>query len=71
VHVGFEPVAGGASRVVVEHFGWDAIPPEHAARHGFPLFPFQQRLAEWWGDLLSSLAAALAGRAQGPTGLQR
>jgi uncharacterized protein YndB with AHSA1/START domain len=55
VHVGFEAVAEG-SRVVVEHFGWDAIPPEHAARHGFPLFDFQQRLAEWWRDLLSSLA---------------
>ena len=55
VHVGFEPVAEG-SRVVVEHLGWDAIPPEHAARHGFPLFVFQQRLADWWRDLLASLA---------------
>jgi uncharacterized protein YndB with AHSA1/START domain len=55
VHVGFEAVAEG-SRVVVEHLGWDAIPPEHAARHGFPLFAFQQRLAEWWSDLLASLA---------------
>jgi uncharacterized protein YndB with AHSA1/START domain len=55
VHVGFEPIAEG-SRVVVEHLGWDSIPPEHAARHGFPLFAFQQRLAEWWSDLLVSLA---------------
>jgi uncharacterized protein YndB with AHSA1/START domain len=55
VHVRFEPVPEG-SRVVVEHVGWDAIPPEHAARHGFPLFAFQQRLAEWWSDLLASLA---------------
>ena len=66
VHVGFEPAAEG-SRVVVEHFGWDTIPPEHAARHRFPLFPFQQRLAEWWGDLLASLAD----RAGGPAGSQR
>jgi uncharacterized protein YndB with AHSA1/START domain len=63
VRVGFEPVAEG-SRVVVEHLGWDAIPPEHAARHGFPLFAFQQRLADWWRDLLASLA----GRSTGPAG---
>ncbi len=54
VHVRFEPI-DGVTRVVVEHFGWDEIPPEHAARHGFPLFAFQQRLAEWWRDLLDSL----------------
>jgi uncharacterized protein YndB with AHSA1/START domain len=60
VRVGFEPVAAG-SRVVVEHLGWDAIPPEHVARHGFPLFAFQQRLAEWWSELLDSLADRSAG----------
>ncbi|HEY1278519.1 MAG TPA: SRPBCC domain-containing protein [Acidimicrobiales bacterium] len=56
VHVRFEPV-NSVTRVVVEHFGWDGIPQEHAARHGFPLFVFQQRLAEWWRDLVESLAA--------------
>jgi len=55
VHVRFEPVDEG-TRVVVEHFGWDGLPREHAARHGFPLFVFQQRLAEWWQALLGSLA---------------
>jgi uncharacterized protein YndB with AHSA1/START domain len=55
VHVRFEPVDEG-TRVVVEHFGWDGLPREHAARHGFPLFVFQQRLAEWWRALLGSLA---------------
>lgn len=55
VHVRFEPV-GGITRVVVEHFGWDAIPETHATRHGFPLFAFQQRLGEWWQSLLTSLA---------------
>jgi uncharacterized protein YndB with AHSA1/START domain len=60
VRVGFEPVNEG-SRVVVEHLGWDSIPPEHAARHGFPLFAFQQRLAEWWRDLLASLADRSSG----------
>jgi uncharacterized protein YndB with AHSA1/START domain len=54
VHVRFEPV-DGQTRVSVEHLGWDSIPQEHAARHGFPLLPFQQRLGDWWRDLLDSL----------------
>jgi uncharacterized protein YndB with AHSA1/START domain len=54
VSVRFDPVERG-TRVTVEHFGWDAIPREHAARHGFPLDAFQQRAAEWWQDLLRSL----------------
>lgn len=54
VSVRFDAVAGG-TRVTVEHFGWDELPQEHAARHGFPLAPFQQRLAEWWQELLRAL----------------
>src|SRR5690606_31963985 len=27
--------AGRETRVVVEHYGWDRIPAEHVARHGF------------------------------------
>ena len=30
VHVKFEP-AGGETRVTIEHYGWDAVPQEHAA----------------------------------------
>jgi uncharacterized protein YndB with AHSA1/START domain len=60
VHVRFAPVDEG-TRVVVEHFGWDGLPQEHAARHGFPLFTFQQRLAEWWQSLLASLARRTEG----------
>jgi uncharacterized protein YndB with AHSA1/START domain len=64
LHVRFDEVsdvgdadAGAAqTRVVVEHFGWDRIPPEHAARHGFPLPTFQLRFAEWWQSLLEALA---------------
>jgi uncharacterized protein YndB with AHSA1/START domain len=55
VAVRFDPVDSG-TRVTVEHVGWDVIPQEHAARHGFPLAPFQARLAEWWQTLLRSLA---------------
>ena len=39
----------------VEHLGWDTIPPQHAARHGFPLATFQLRFAEWWQTLLQTL----------------
>lgn len=61
LHVRFDDVADPAgavaqTRVVVEHLGWDRIPPEHAARHGFPLATFQLRFAEWWQTLLRTLA---------------
>ena len=54
VHVRFQAVDDG-TRVVVEHTGWDAIAPKHAARHGFPLAAFLAREAEWWQALLRSL----------------
>lgn len=56
VRVSFEAV-GDETRVTVEHIGWDAIPREHASRHGFPLDVFQLRLAEWWQALLASFKA--------------
>lgn len=60
LHVRFDDVNDPASpvaqtRVVVEHFGWDRIPPDHAARHGFPLATFELRFAEWWQTLLRRL----------------
>ncbi|MCL4293977.1 MAG: SRPBCC domain-containing protein [Acidimicrobiia bacterium] len=55
VSVRFDAVGDGATRVTVEHTGWDAIPQANVARHGFPLDAFQRRLAEWWQVLLSSL----------------
>jgi uncharacterized protein YndB with AHSA1/START domain len=58
VDVRFESV-GEETRVTVEHRGWDAIPQEHAARHGFPLDVFQMRQAEHWRSLLSAMAARL------------
>ena len=54
--VGSEPVE---TRVTVEHFGWDRIPPESAARHGFPLQVFQLRFAEWWQQQLHGYAATM------------
>lgn len=56
VEVRFEPI-GQETRVTVEHRGWDAIPQDHAARHGFPLQVFQMRQGEHWRTLLGAMAA--------------
>ncbi|PZO53264.1 MAG: ATPase [Alphaproteobacteria bacterium] len=56
VEVRFEPV-GEETRVTVEHRGWDTVPQEHVARHGFPLAAFQMRQGEHWRALLAALAA--------------
>jgi uncharacterized protein YndB with AHSA1/START domain len=61
VEVRFEAV-GDETRVTVEHRGWDSIPHEHVARHGFPLQAFQMRQAEHWRTLLAALAARAAAR---------
>lgn len=58
VEVRFEAV-GDETRIIVEHRGWDAIPQDHAARHGFPLHVIQMRQAEHWRALLASLSARL------------
>lgn len=58
VEVRFEAVAE-ETRVTVEHRGWDTIPQEHAARHGFPLHVFQLRQAEHWRALLTAFAQSL------------
>lgn len=57
VEVRFEPVRE-ETRVTVEHRGWDAIPQDHVARHGFPLAATQMRLAEHWRALLGAFNAA-------------
>ena len=47
VDVRFEAV-GKDTRVTVTHRGWDTLPQDHVARHGFPLAATQMRLAEYW-----------------------
>jgi uncharacterized protein YndB with AHSA1/START domain len=56
VEVRFEGV-GNETRVTVEHRGWDTVPAEHVARHGFPDAIFLQRHGEWWQALLESYRA--------------
>jgi hypothetical protein len=34
--------------VTVEHRGWDSVPQDHLARHGFPLVFTNQRQGEQW-----------------------
>lgn len=54
VDIRFEPV-GDETRVTVQHRGWDSVPQSHVARHTMPAPLFDQRHAEWWRALLSSL----------------
>ncbi|MEO7026233.1 MAG: SRPBCC domain-containing protein, partial [Caulobacteraceae bacterium] len=54
VEVSFEAVDDG-TRITVQHVGWDSVPADHIARHGFPPAVFLRRHAEWWRDLLDGL----------------
>jgi len=54
VDVTFEAV-GTETRVTVTHRGWDSVPDEHVARHGFPDAIFLRRHGEWWQVLLARL----------------
>jgi uncharacterized protein YndB with AHSA1/START domain len=65
LHVRFDDVEHAQTRVIVEHYGWDRIPPEHAARHGFPLATFQLRFAQWWQSLLRTLGRRATGHEAG------
>jgi uncharacterized protein YndB with AHSA1/START domain len=54
VEVRFEAV-GEETRVSVEHRGFDRVPADSAARHGFPDHALLARLAEWWQVQLQSV----------------
>ena len=58
VDIRFEKT-GDDTRITVEHRGWDEIPQDHVARHGFPLQVTQMRLAEYWRNLLRGLDSEL------------
>lgn len=45
---------GAETRVSVEHRGFDRVPADSVARHGFPDQALLMRLAEWWRSLLTS-----------------
>lgn len=60
VEVSFTPV-GDETRVSVEHSGWETIPRENIARHGFPLPFFLQREGAWWQAMLAGLDDHVAG----------
>lgn len=54
VEINFEAV-GDETRVTVNHRGWDSVPLEHVARHGFPDAIFLRRHGEWWQVLLARM----------------
>ncbi len=58
VEVRFEAV-GDQTRITVTHTGWDSVPGEHVAKHGFPEVLFMRRHGEWWQALLAALEARL------------
>jgi uncharacterized protein YndB with AHSA1/START domain len=53
VEVRFEAL-GDETRVSVEHRGFDQVPADSVARHGFPDQALLMRLAEWWQVLLAA-----------------
>lgn len=60
VEVRFEAV-GEETRVTVEHRGWDSVPKEHVARHGFETVLFLRRHGEWWQALLDRMKQRVRG----------
>lgn len=63
VEVLFEPV-GDETRVTVTHRGWDTIPQDHVARHGFPLQATQMHLAGLWRAQLDAINRQLADKSR-------
>ena len=56
VEIRFRPVEGG-TRVIVEHRGWEALPPDHPVRHHLPEAQFLSMTGDWWRAILNSMAA--------------
>ncbi len=67
VEIRFDPERdGAATRVTVEHRGWDAIPARHPARGGLMGGAFSSLIGAWWADLATSLRSHAARRAATP-----
>ncbi|HTJ44077.1 MAG TPA: SRPBCC domain-containing protein [Kofleriaceae bacterium] len=55
VEVRFDP-EGAATRVTIEHRGWDRVPALHPGRHGLGTgIAFDSLIGGWWADLLTAL----------------
>jgi hypothetical protein len=67
VEVRFEPEPGpdhDATRVTIEHRGWDAIPIDHPVRCGGLVGgAFTSVIGSWWGDLATALRARITSAA--------
>ncbi len=60
VEVRFEGV-GDATRVTVEHRGWERFPAGHPVLHGLESSAFGDMLRVWWLDLLVAVQAHAGG----------
>ncbi len=53
---------GEATRVTVEHRGWERFPASHPVRHGLPGSAFEDVMRVWWADLLGAVQGHAARR---------
>jgi uncharacterized protein YndB with AHSA1/START domain len=59
VEVRFEPTEEG-TRVTLEQRGWDRLPADHPARHGYAGSAFTGLIGLWWADQVTALRGALS-----------
>ncbi len=60
VEIRFEPIDSG-TRVTLEHRGWEALCPDHPARHGLTGTAFRMMHSGWWADHLVAIRKHLEG----------
>jgi uncharacterized protein YndB with AHSA1/START domain len=66
VEVLFAPARGG-TRVVLEHRGWEAIRPDHPARHGLEGGAFTAMIGLYWGELATAFRSRAHRQSTGTT----
>lgn len=49
---------GDATRVTIEHRGWDRVPAKHPGRGGVTGVAFEGLIGGWWAELLTALRRA-------------